>query len=65
MLLIQVRDRLKESIVAKMRRVSDEVTAGRASDYADYRRYCGRLQGMKDALDAIDAAFNKLIDEGD
>ena len=49
----------------KMRKVSDEVTAGRAGDFAEYRRYCGRLQGLKDALELTDDVFNRLLDEGD
>ncbi len=65
MQIVQVRDAVKAEIVRKMQRVSDEVTGGRAGDFAEYRRYCGRLQGMRDAMDCVDLVFNKLFDEGD
>lgn len=64
-MLIQVRNRIREGILAEMQQVSDALTSGKAADYADYRRMVGVLVGLKKALDAVDAGFNRFDDEGD
>ena len=63
--MLQIRDTLKGAIVAQMRKISDELSSGRAADYPDYKRAVGRIQGLKDGLDAVDEVFKKLLDEGD
>lgn len=65
MYLMQVREQLKASIVAQMRKISDELSSGRAADYPDYKRAVGRIQGLKDGMDVVDEVFKKLLDEGD
>lgn len=64
--MIQVREKLKDLIAAQMRGAADKLAGGRAADYAAYREGVGRIAGGRDALDAVDAVFHKLLDdEGD
>ena len=65
MILMAVRNALRADLVAQMRKVSDELSSGRAADYAEYKRLVGIIQGLKKALDAVDDQFNKLTDEGE
>jgi hypothetical protein len=65
MVLMAVRSALRDNIIAQMRKVSDELSSGRAADYAEYKRLVGIIQGLKKALDAIDDQFNKILDEGE
>ena len=65
MVLMAVRNAVRGDIVAQMRKVSDELSSGRAADYAEYKRLVGIIQGLKKALDAVDDQFNKLTDEGE
>lgn len=63
--MYELRDKLKGEIVARMRKISDELSSGRAADYPEYKRGVGRIQGLKDGLDAVDDVFRKFDDEGD
>ena len=65
MILMDVRKALRGDIVAQMRKVSDELSSGRAADFGEYKRLVGIIQGLKKALDVIDDQFNKLTDEGE
>lgn len=65
MQLLQVRDAIKASIVDKMRQRADALSAGRATDFADYKQGVGRIQGLKDAFECVDGVFNKLLDAED
>lgn len=65
MIMFEVREALRGQIAAQMRKISDELASGRAADFSEYKRLVGRLQGLRDGLDAIDAVFNKLSNEGD
>lgn len=63
MQLLSVRDAIKSQLVEKMRQRSDALSSGRASDFADYKQNVGRIQGLRDAFDAVDEVFNRLLDE--
>ncbi len=65
MILMDVRKALRDDIAAQMRKISDELSSGRAADYAEYKRLVGIIQGLKRALDAVDDRFNRMIDEGE
>lgn len=60
-----VRDMLKKSMATQMRKISDDLSSGRAADYAEYKRVVGRIQGLKDGIEAVDEVFRKLDNEGD
>jgi hypothetical protein len=62
--MVQIREALRDDIVAEMRKVSDALSSGRAADFADYKRMVGTVQGLSKALEQIDARFNKLFDDG-
>ena len=62
MRLMQVRDSVKCELAEKMRQRSDALSAGRATDFADYKQTVGRIQGLRDAMDVVDAVFNRLND---
>ena len=63
--LLSVRDQIKHKIVGEMQSLADRMTSGSAHDYAAYRQLCGRMQGLKDGLECVDAVFNKLLNEGE
>lgn len=63
MQLLSVRDAIKSQLVEKMRQRSDALSSGRAADFADYKQTVGRIQGLRDAFDAVDDVFNRLLDE--
>lgn len=65
MTLFQVRNRIRDGIFAEMQTVSDAITSGKATDFAEYKRMVGALVGMKKSLDVVDAVFNRLDDEGE
>lgn len=59
---VQMREKLRADIVVKMREISDRLSSGSVPDFATYRQLVGRIQGHKDALDLVDAFFDKLVD---
>lgn len=66
MQLMQIREALKDRIAVQMMKISGELSSGRAADFSEYKRLVGRVQGLRDGIEAIDAVFNKLLDdEGD
>ena len=65
MQVLQIRDAIKASLADKMRQRADALSAGRAVDFADYKQSVGRIQGLRDALDSVDAVFNKFLDSED
>lgn len=65
MMMFEVQEALRGAIAAQMHKISDGLSSGRAADYAEYKQGVGRLQGLRDGLDAVDVVFNKLMNEGD
>lgn len=65
MQIMDIRDRLRRGISERMGKISDDTVRGSAGDFAEYRRLCGRHQGLRDALEVVDAVFKKLIDDQD
>ena len=63
--MIGIRNKLRDKIAEQMKRTSDALSAGRFSSLEEAKQYVGRLQGHRDALEAVDAVFNRLFDEGD
>lgn len=63
MILMDVRNALREDIAGQMKRISDELSSGRAADFGEYKRLVGVLQGLRKALDSVDTVFNKLLDD--
>jgi len=63
--MVQIQEALREAIAQDMRRTADKLAGGRAADYAQYRQSVGRIEGGRDALDAVDRVFEKYLDEGD
>ena len=62
---LELRDVLRAAIALKMRKVADELSSGRAADFSEYKRGVGRIQGLRDGLDAVDEVFKQLLDEQD
>jgi len=47
----------KDNIRSQIEIKSDFLAKGKAKDYSDYKRICGEIKGLKDALNiAIDSA---------
>lgn len=61
--IVDIKVALREKIVEQMRGVSDKIASGTCKDFAEYRQAVGRIAGGRDALDAVDAVFHKLLDE--
>ena len=65
MLVTEVVRAIKAEIADMTRKVSNDLTAGRAADYAGYKAMVGRIRGHQDALDAIDAVLKKNDEDTD
>lgn len=63
MSMVQIREALREEIAQLMRHTADKLASGRAADYAQYRQSVGRIEGGRDALDAVDKVFAKYLDD--
>lgn len=65
--MVDIRHTLRAEIAEQMQGTADKLAAGTCKDYAEYRQAVGRIAGGRDALDAVDAVFHKLVsdDEGD
>ena len=64
--VLDIRTELRARIAQQMQQQADRLSSGQCQDFAAYKLAVGRIQGNKDALDAVDAVFNKLLDdEGD
>jgi hypothetical protein len=62
MRLDQLRHILRDEIAKEMQKTAEKLTAGRPADYAEYKQGVGRLQGHRDAMDCVEAYFEKLLD---
>lgn len=65
MQLMQIKEAICAEIVKEMRSESDRLSAGRATDYAQYRQGVGAIRMGQNALDAVDRVFHKLMNDGD
>ena len=51
-----LRAQLNEEITAK----AGDVAIGIATDYADYKLRCGRIEGLREALACAEDVFKKI-----
>lgn len=65
MIVMEVVRAIRAEIDDMTRKVSNDILAGRAADYAGYKAMVGRLRGHQDALDAIEAALKKNDEDAD
>lgn len=59
MIVMEVVRAIRAEIEDMTRKVSNDITSGRAADYAGYKAMVGRIRGHQDALDAIGAVLKK------
>jgi hypothetical protein len=59
--LERVQERIKEEIEMN----ADYLSRGSAEDYSDYAGQCGKLKGLRSALDTIDNALLPTKEDGD
>ena len=65
MQLFKLRDMLREEFAKEMVSISDRLTSGRAADFAEYKQQVGRIQGLRDGIDTLNAVFKKMLNEQD
>lgn len=57
--------RVRERIRERGQHFAGQVTAGSATDYADYRSRTGRIEGLNDALEIVDETLKEMIHDDD
>ena len=65
MQMMDIRDRLRKNLALAMKAHADNLSAGRATDFSQYRYVVGNIKGLRDAIDVVDQVFEKLVDEYD
>lgn len=65
MQMMDIRDRLRKDLAIAMKAHADQLSSGRAADYAAYQRQVGVIKGLQDAIDVIDQVFKLILDEED
>lgn len=62
-LVLDLRDKIRREIADRIQQESDKLCRGQASDFAGYKRAVGRIEGLRDASEAVTAAFKQLLNE--
>lgn len=66
MRLEQIQILLREELGKEMRVLADKMASGRATTYDGYRQMVGQVQGLGQAIEKVDAVFDKFYnDEGE
>jgi len=55
----------RSSLQRKIAQLSDATGHGSAKSFEDYRRKCGRVEGLEDALTEFNATIKNYIEETD
>lgn len=61
--IVQIREAVRAEIAAQMQTTANKLSSGKARDYPEYREGVGKITGGRDAMDAVDSVFNKLIND--
>lgn len=66
MFIGDIREKIVVALQEKRATITKQVIMGAGiSDFADYKRQVGVAKGLEDAIETINAVFDKLLDEGD
>ena len=63
MRILDIRDALRNEIAIQMQGISNKLSSGVAGDYSTYKQLVGRIQGLRDSLEAVDKVFKHFLED--